>query len=236
MTPDFTVLGWAFFWGLLGQSIRVGLGLRKWAMDPARTDPFNWRLTATSLLFGGISGVVASLAPGATPLAVTALGFAGADTIEGTFARFLPAGGASSTNSAFLALILLVPLALFAPQPAMAQTSPGFECHHAAALLDELIGPNREGVFTADFTGPEIDRLRAALAADIGHPLPAASAIRLVMVPAHDFARFFLYGLDDCFAWAASSTIDGTVGILVRAGVKLPSFVPPLKPPAGPAI
>lgn len=88
-------LATGFAWGLFGQGIRAALGLRKWAMDPSPTKPcFDWRLTASSLIIGGLAGITVSIIPGVSPIGMVAGGYAGADGLEGLIGRFLPGGSA----------------------------------------------------------------------------------------------------------------------------------------------
>lgn len=75
--------------GVLGQGVRVVLGLRKWIADGARRDQFDWRITVTSLVLGGAAGAVTGLVDTA-PITVMAAGYAGSDAIEGLFAKYLP--------------------------------------------------------------------------------------------------------------------------------------------------
>lgn len=89
--------------GLVGQGIRVIVGLKKTGDDAAAaghrlSDRIDAARLSVSLLIGGVAGVMAAivtLKPGApiareALLALAAAGYSGADFIEGFMARYLP--------------------------------------------------------------------------------------------------------------------------------------------------
>lgn len=77
--------------GVFGQGLRAGLGLKKLYDSGDWKWEFEWRFLVFTLALGAACGMVAVLSiPAATPIFLIAAGYAGSDFIEGTLKAFGP--------------------------------------------------------------------------------------------------------------------------------------------------